>query len=87
MKVKVFNFTIHIYPHNITNAERVKKLYRNRREKNLCKRCSAEITEINPYSGIVYRACVTCRTDENRRKKVIRERKELDILLNRKINE
>ncbi|MCC5816018.1 MAG: profilin domain protein [Leptospira sp.] len=48
---------IQISKHNLTGAERVKLLYRKRRENGLCIVCGTKVTKKNPKSGKLYRLC------------------------------
>lgn len=54
-------YRIQISKHNLTGAERVKLLYRKRRENGLCIVCGTKVTKKNPKTGNLYRLCETHR--------------------------
>jgi hypothetical protein len=57
-------FRIQISKHDLTGAERVKILYKKRRDNGLCIVCGGKVTKKNPKTGRLYRLC------ENHRKEI-----------------
>lgn len=63
----VKGYRIQISKHNLSGAERVKLLYRKRRENGLCIVCGTKVTKKNPKSGKLYRLCETHRKTIDKR--------------------
>ena len=61
-------FRIQVSKYKSSGTERYMRLYRNRRENNLCVRCGKKVTKKNPYTGKLYRLCEYHReiTDKRR---------------------
>ena len=54
----LFNgYRVQITRYNISNAERIKLFFQDRRNKGLCKRCGKKVTKINSKTGKLYRLC------------------------------
>lgn len=59
----VKGYRIQISKHNLTGAERVKLLYRKRRDNGLCIVCGSKVTKKNPKTGKLYRLCESHRKE------------------------
>ena len=50
-------YRIQITRYNLSNAERIKLFFQDRRNKGLCKRCGKKVVKVNPKTGKLYRLC------------------------------
>lgn len=54
----LFNeYRLQITKFNLSNADRIKLFFQNRRNQGLCKRCGKKVTKINSRTGKLYRLC------------------------------
>ncbi len=53
----VKGFRVQVSKHDLSGAERVKMLYKKRRDNGLCIVCGTKVTKKNPRTGNLYRLC------------------------------